>query len=405
MFEESSPTDLSPPPPAYELTQQEFDQKTSHIVETSLSQPISQPQYADGWEEWDEAAFQANEARLREERARGASGSSTPQSQPLQSGSGSGGTSAQTNPSAHAQPGAPHDVRPLNIRKRSSQTPEKEKPSWYAQAGLGDNGSSSSRDPQDAQGSGSSRPRPASSVPSTRSLPEDPEDDPTAPPPPFAPTDTSLDGPSYELVQSQRAPSPVVVLRYNPGGVGSSPPPSPPASPVSRHTMSPSPAPSHLSMPPPRRPAHYAPSRPTTSYTPSLKAAHIPPPPRMDFNPLVAYTKPAFGHLPVDPAPVPSTINAASLYNSAVAAHLPTQPRRQPTRPQTAPYGAQPQGYMHSSQPQQPVNQYQTQYPNQYQTQYQNQYQNGMGSRNTYYPTPPPMQHYPTQPPYPNQGR
>lgn len=49
----SDPADFEePPPPAYELIQQEFDQKILHALEASQSEP--QPRFeGEEWEEWD----------------------------------------------------------------------------------------------------------------------------------------------------------------------------------------------------------------------------------------------------------------------------------------------------------------------------------------------------------------
>ncbi|KAI0081786.1 hypothetical protein K474DRAFT_1142550 [Panus rudis PR-1116 ss-1] len=56
----------SPPPPAYELTEQEYDQKVSVVVERSRVEASSSAvarQDDELWEIWDEAAFEAAAAR------------------------------------------------------------------------------------------------------------------------------------------------------------------------------------------------------------------------------------------------------------------------------------------------------------------------------------------------------
>nr|VWO95498.1 Mitogen-activated protein kinase kinase [Ganoderma boninense] len=49
----------SPPPPSYEISQFEFDRKTSHILEQSAHDPPQRRVDDDGFEIWDEAVFEA----------------------------------------------------------------------------------------------------------------------------------------------------------------------------------------------------------------------------------------------------------------------------------------------------------------------------------------------------------
>ena len=49
----------SPPPPSYEISQFEFDRKTSHILEQSAHDPPQRRVDDEGFEIWDEAVFEA----------------------------------------------------------------------------------------------------------------------------------------------------------------------------------------------------------------------------------------------------------------------------------------------------------------------------------------------------------
>jgi len=72
----------------------------------------------------------------------------------------------------------------------------------------------------------------------------------------------------------------------------------------------------------PRRPVGRSSSRPSTSYTPSPRNSTYGSM-RVEFDPNVAYRRPStFGKLPEDDEPVNGSVNAASLYKHAVAAHM-----------------------------------------------------------------------------------
>ena len=68
----------SPPPPAYEFCQEEFDRKVSYAIEESQNQSASADD--EEWEVWDEAAFTAAASRLGlTDRGEGSSSSSRPE--------------------------------------------------------------------------------------------------------------------------------------------------------------------------------------------------------------------------------------------------------------------------------------------------------------------------------------
>lgn len=75
MFDPLSTDEL--PPPAYELTQETFDQKTQQGIQASLEARNDVP---DLWEEWDEAKFEAN---ARAQETAGSSSSSGPSLPPV----------------------------------------------------------------------------------------------------------------------------------------------------------------------------------------------------------------------------------------------------------------------------------------------------------------------------------
>lgn len=242
--------DLPPPPPAY--SEMEFDRKVSTALEVSLStpQPTAHGQ-AEEWEQWDEAAFQAASQRASGKR-----------DSEYSSGSGQvHGSSSRAWP--HRPPegeahGARSDnaVKPLQIHKKTPSSSSsngmhstKERPSWYAEAGLGGSSappgpepSSSSQPPRRISRNGQSY----ASNPQTieHSIPlDDDDDDRSLPPPPFAAVGPSLDGPPFEEVAT---------LSYH--GNQSSPP-SPLNSPISPR-RNPLPNGSPTSPTYPRPPAH-----------------------------------------------------------------------------------------------------------------------------------------------------
>ena len=276
-----------PPPPPYQTSQQELDQKVSHVLLASFPIPNAQPgaNHTDDYQ-FDEVPFEAPygaAARLRE--SQGASSNSRRSSdQPL-------GAEKRDHP-------ASQNVQPLRIhKKKPSGSQPKERPSWYTEADL-DQG------PVFQPLSGPSTPynetgrRPAE-LPLPQLLPDHNEDRARAPPPLHA-------SPPFEDV----------VMAYH--GNGSAPPsplsapPSPshsphPSRPPSRHAdrtvSSRSPQPywshPHQSLPPPARrvPQRMSP-RPTTSYVPPMNTVSQP---HMTFDHNVAYTRRG------DDTPVPTS--------------------------------------------------------------------------------------------------
>lgn len=205
-------------------------------------------------------------------------------------------------------------VRPLNIKKKPASCPaiEKERPAWLNDAQLAASSSSTSQ-PRRRTLPVPGAQRQQRSLPTQRLIPEATNEDRSMPPPPFTAVDDSLDGPAYERYPSdgraRRAASPVV-LRYTGQDVGASPPPSPPLSPVGPSSMGPElrrraiPSGYNLS-------AHSqqafsttrVPSPRSFSSNGNKGTAHMLSPPRLEFNPSVAYDdmKSIYGHLPTDP--------------------------------------------------------------------------------------------------------
>lgn len=58
----ASPTDTAPPPPPYQMSQAEFDQKTSHAIQLASSSANRVDDY--GWQIYDPAAIEAIEERI-----------------------------------------------------------------------------------------------------------------------------------------------------------------------------------------------------------------------------------------------------------------------------------------------------------------------------------------------------
>ncbi|OCH94092.1 hypothetical protein OBBRIDRAFT_196536 [Obba rivulosa] len=309
----------SPPPPAYEISQHEFDQKTSHLLETSASEPQPPEVDLEGFEVWDDATF---EAAVRASELSLVDGPLSRQAayplekvapQPLDDGASSSA------------------IRPLRITKKSTAAPpQKEHPSWYTEAQLDRSSSGSSREPE-----------PPAHAPNTPRYPQpdlpevsDPCSRESTPPPEFTPVGPSLDGPPYEGI----------VLTYRPGDDSAPPSPlqSPTMLPQSFDTgSSRSPFQSHLArdlpMPPhsiygaptssftphnhqslpPRRSPMSQNKRPATTYASGAGAAA----PLLRFNPQSAY-----GKKPMVPTPdeqrAPPRVDPAAFYNSAISATL-----------------------------------------------------------------------------------
>lgn len=219
------------PPPAY--SERELDAKIASALEASLhvAQPYKQRARDDEeWEKWDESAFEAAATHQQQQPRDRASSSSTaktsssPRVLPYPSPD-------RTNPSSPT-------IRPLNIHKKSRSasssnsggSSEKQRPSWYADAGLQSGASSSS----------SSGPSQQMAPPSfvVQNVAESDDDNDETAPPPFTAVGPSLDGPPFEQVEPpysirqtpQPAPSPRPPSVYSSPNV-LRPPPSPPSPP------------------------------------------------------------------------------------------------------------------------------------------------------------------------------
>ncbi|EMD40721.1 hypothetical protein CERSUDRAFT_91457 [Gelatoporia subvermispora B] len=320
---QSFDTPDSPPPPAYELSQQEFDQKTSHVIETSSSEPQQPAVDLEGFEVWDDAIFESA-VRMSGLSLDGTS-SRLPEVRSYAPEKASQLPSDETASSS--------SVQPLRIQKKTavSMPPQKERPSWYAEAQLDRSCSTAvhERDPTPLPSSPSQSSQhdvPGSLTPPSREA---------TPPPEFTPVGPSLDGPPYE-----------VVLTYRPSD-GDSAPPSPLQSPTmlpqnldvetNLHTIQsrvsrelPMPPQSgygvatssivphhHQSLPAPRRSPLTHHMRPSTTYASGFGAAT----PLLRFNPQTAYGKKQAARVPEE-QPAPPRVDPAAFYNSAVSATL-----------------------------------------------------------------------------------
>ncbi|KAH9943426.1 uncharacterized protein BXZ73DRAFT_97468 [Epithele typhae] len=237
----------SPPPPSYEISQHDFDQKTSHVIEQTANGPPPRRVDDEGFEIWDDALFDAarigvNNLSLnagQSSRLSAGSSSTSPIAPPsfpdpkspygyppekgrappsavralpsmttnmgapshpgTSSGSHSFAASSQSPPQYAApplQPSPATDVRPLRVQKKPARQ-QKERPAWYREAGLG-GGSPPPSPLQSTVGSSSSR----SGVPPLRrglTVFNATERD-TTPPPEFSAVGPTLDGPPYEVV-------------------------------------------------------------------------------------------------------------------------------------------------------------------------------------------------------------
>lgn len=306
----------SPPPPAYELTDQQYDQKTSHIIEASLAESTHRSSSDDFWETWDETAFEAAAARMSISESSPSSGSSHLPQPPV-----SEAAKAKAREAGMSRNDS--EVAPLRITKKSARSPpptqkEKERPSWYAEAQL-----DSDRIPR------SSISQPASSQPARGRLPSPPrrasyEREPT-PPPSFEAVGPSLDGPPYEDDHPPQT-GPPIVMSYS---AGDSRPASPLQSPVSQPTsFGFPPPPTDLRSYTPQPSYQHAPPapRPVSAQPPPASRIPVQPPsqqrsnaeftllgPRVPFNPQVAYNKKSRYSLPEDD-PLPQKVDAASFY-------------------------------------------------------------------------------------------
>lgn len=327
-----SSMDSELPPPAY--SEADFDQKISTALEISLNiSPSQNAEEEEEWEQWDESVYQA-----------AISGSSTSRS-PTSSET-AGASSSRTLPPPPAKNGKSPSNPPLTrpsekalSRSSTNSQASKQRPSWYAEAGLDDSSSSSGAGSSSAGPSSPSSYTSASqSQPSSgfiiHNIPDEEEEDRSIPPPPFTAVGPSLDGPPFEEVE--------VTLSYQADESG---PPSPltspqlptalpaayptftattpqPSSPPQQHRPQPDFSANHhrQSLPvPPLAVPHRVSPRPTTTYGPiHTQSSGVP---QVGFNASVAYNK--RGGIPeqhTTQQPV-QVIDAAAFYKYVVIPH------------------------------------------------------------------------------------
>ncbi|TBU32757.1 hypothetical protein BD311DRAFT_749684 [Dichomitus squalens] len=398
----------SPPPPSYEISQHEFDQKTSHVLEQSARDPPPRRVDEEGFEVWDEAIFEAalngmstlsvgEASRPSHRRASSSSAAPTstpgsghglgyslekerirspPQEPPAGSGygygaslgSGSGSRPYADSASSSSVPSSTRqNVRPLRVQKRIR--PQKERPAWYAEAGLGGGSPPPSPlEPQTQAGSSFSRPPPVQ-LQRGRTVMTSADREGT-PPPEFTPVGPSLDGPPYEdaIVMTYEGeplpPAPGANGTPEPPAFSTPTPPSPltpastlpaaePAHPIRSQTppahshprphsaawqrhpvhsqsmpqnlpassVSPVPRPHvaahHQSLPFPSSQHGNVQARPLSFYPPGQPNA-----PRVPFNPQMAYAKPIAPLIPAQAADTgPQLVDPSAFYSHAVSAH------------------------------------------------------------------------------------
>lgn len=394
----------SPPPPSYEISQGEFDQKTSRILEQSAAEPPRPRVDDDGFEIWDDAVFEAAlagidtltlgsqaqststqmpaHAHAYHTRTPSASGSNVASSSsppasgtsrptltstgfpqekakqrqlpvPAQATGELSGSSIASSSSSSMSPQVPQSpphmpqsfpqvahtplvgVQPLRVSKKSR--PRKERPAWYAEAGLG--GNSPPPSPLASEASSSSGGR---QPPLRRQLTvfNHTEREGT-PPPEFSAIGPSLEGPPYETVLSAyEGTSPPPLPPSEPPAFEPLPPPAPPVAastttqprasvtPVPRPgSARPHPAhsqslPQNPVAPSPRPHASHHQSMPAVSqHGPGIRASLFEPggklnnTPRLSFNPQMAYSKPVAPAMPAFAADAePQVANPSAFY-------------------------------------------------------------------------------------------
>ncbi|EJD01238.1 uncharacterized protein FOMMEDRAFT_169398 [Fomitiporia mediterranea MF3/22] len=331
MVEPALPSPTEAPPPAYEISQLDFEEKL--VIATERSLDLSDHNY--------EQAYNASKADTKF----------------MSDDAGQSNVEAHQFASASASAQS-SSVRPLSFRRKSRKSDgsgesvgAKERPSWLEETRVDASTSNSSasvrRLPSEPE-----EPHGHDDGPSQHVLPdESSEEDHSMPPPPFAPIDTSLDGPAYERYPSQdarprRTDGPTIVMSYTDQDVGASPPPSPPQSPVVRNT-SPNIHRQRATSPQINPMTHgyqHAPQQsrlqvgnPAPRPRSTGAQRFVPPPPRLSFDPSVAYegTRTSlFGQLPKEVNDVGQ--DARSLYSSAVAPLMSSQ-KSQISRPAPAP--------------------------------------------------------------------
>lgn len=270
------------PPPAYELSQETFDQKTQQVIQASL---VPQDPLQDLWEEWDEAKFETN-ARSPENPS--ASSSSAPPPPPV---------TAQQYPNEKApRPPSPSPpaqeepaIRPLKIVKKSQTAAYKKaaEARSYQPNDLSDG-------PTSASDGGASLDRSFSVLSVGR----------RTPPPMFEPVGPSYDGPQYEEVVMNYVPgnsrpsSPVSVLStsYGPTVLAPALPPQP-------QTANPRPN-TNMGIPPPPQqpPAKHQPG-PRPMQSQPQRPQYQPPRRRVGFDPMSAYRSKSVFTSGLEPTP------------------------------------------------------------------------------------------------------
>lgn len=269
---DSQPADELPPP-AYELSQETFDQKTQQGIQASLSVPAD---VQEQWEVWDEAEFEANAHSTAD--ASSSSSSSVP-APPV--------TAQQYPKEKTPRPPSPPTleqeepaVRPLRIVKKS-QTAAYQKAVEAS--------SYQSNKPASSTDEGGPLSRSFSVLSAGR----------RTPPPVFEPFGPSYDGPDYDEVT------------YVPGNSR----PSSPMSVLSADSYrSPPPRPNMLVPPPPPPPIQHQPAPKPPMHTQAQRPPRpqYPPRRRVGFDPMSAY-KPKSVFTP-GLEPTPERVDPASFY-------------------------------------------------------------------------------------------
>ncbi|KIY71425.1 hypothetical protein CYLTODRAFT_418817 [Cylindrobasidium torrendii FP15055 ss-10] len=295
---------LAGPPPAYRLSDQEFDAKTANAVEASLRNPPASPPTGTPGYHTEDTRREEHGGWPRRPRGPSASrplGARALPSPPI-------GQLGQTSPS----------IQPLNIRKKKrsvssmqsggssavsdASASHKERPSWYAEAGLGEGSSSAQSVSSGASSSYAGQPQSGRFVIHNPAEDEDTESDA---PPPFSAVGPSSSGPHFEE------------LRWDP----QQEPPSVPAAP----SLPVSPAMSSVTLPPTRPASSMSASSQVPLRPPSSVSSRPMQQQRLSFGaygaPERAVRAPTTYHTP--------DRNALSLYSSSVAPHVISTPPRQ----------------------------------------------------------------------------
>ena len=234
----------------------------------------------------------------------------------------------------HARPGSSGRaplVQPLNFRKkhnrlRSDMPPTKEKPSWLGEAQQSGTSAGNPRRRSLPQHPNGQRVRDDS--PRRHVLPPEDKEDRSIPPPPFATIDNSLDGPTYERYPTddrrRRPGHGQVVMRYEGEDFSASPPPSPLVTPRSQAVSQSSGRGGSQNYHHQTQQLHQG---RLTSKAPANRSAspaalfYVPPPPRLNFDPSVAYdnTQSLYAQYSDEPASVAG--GAAALYRCVIPRH------------------------------------------------------------------------------------